>query len=591
MDIELTADPLTATGAQRDVVGATKKVLALSNGLLPASARRHLLAGLERLEASRFNLVVVGEFKRGKSTLINALLARELLPSGVVPLTSAVTVLRGGERNRVVVRFEGGRSEEHDLSALVEYATESGNPKNVRGVDEVVVELDHGLLTSGLQLIDTPGIGSIHDHNTEVAESFLPQVDAALCVLAADQPLSAEEARFFDAAGASAPRLIFAVNKIDMLAPDERGEAVDFIRRSLAADRPGQNFDLYPVSAKTGEGIASLADHLGELSAGEGKSLASRSVLQLAAGLAEDAANAADLEREALGLPLEELERRVALFEDRAESLERMGIEAADLLESNVKRLIKERLNEPLISYAKDYGPELVRELEAYAEAQSDESPKDLAELLETWIARTIGNTFAQLADRYEGEVGTEMVRLESDYAQRIEQLLAELEQAAHEAFGGDAADRLRDVGLREPPRFTYKLKDPEHMLDRLVRIGRRSVPGRIGRRLVLAEARDRLVQMADRHAGRLRSELADTAMATVTEYQEDLAGTVAAAEESIRLAIDRARKERHRGESRIAERVSKLASLAQRLRQLAEELRNGTSESRGETTEVEDNG
>jgi small GTP-binding protein len=574
METELKAASLTGP-ADSSCPGGIREVLALSTGLLPESARRHLVAGLERLEQRRFNLVVVGEFKRGKSTLINALLGRELLPSGVVPLTSAVTILRGGERNRMEVRFEDGRTEEHALAELAGYATERGNPENREGVEEVIVELDHGLLAGGLQLIDTPGIGSIHDHNTEVAESFLPQVDAALCVLAADQPFSAEERRFFQRAGESAPRLIFALNKLDLLSPEERAEAVEFIRGSLGADQD-PDVELYSVSAKQGEGIDELVDRLRELAAEEGESLVFNSVQGLAAALAEDAANAAELERGALGLPLDQLEERIRMFEERAERLRSLGTEAGDLLESNAKRLVRDRLNEPLMSYAKQYGPELVRELETYVEQRPGDSPGGLADALEAWIAKTISEVFRELASRYESEIGEGVMAIERQYAERVQQLLAELEQAAHEAFGGEAAERLCDVGLREPPRFSFKLKDAEHMLDRLVRVGRRSLPGRIGRRLVLSDARDRLLQMTDRHAGRLRSELAERTMTAVRDYQEDLEETVATAEESILLAIDRARTERHRGEARTATRMEELASLSDRLAGLARELREG---------------
>lgn len=88
-----------------------EEVLDLSVDLLPQSAQRELRAGIERLRQGRFNLVVLGEFKRGKSSLINALIGRPLLPTGVLPLTSVVTILRGGPEERLLVRFEDGRRE------------------------------------------------------------------------------------------------------------------------------------------------------------------------------------------------------------------------------------------------------------------------------------------------------------------------------------------------------------------------------------------------------------------------------------------------------------------------------------------------
>ncbi|MGE5857471.1 MAG: hypothetical protein ACM31K_03190, partial [Solirubrobacterales bacterium] len=95
--------------------------------------------------------------------------------------------------------------------------------------------------------------------------------------------------------------------------------------------------------------------------------------------------------------------------------------------------------------------------------------------------------------------------------------------------------------------------------------------------RLVVADAKDRVRQMADRHAGRLRSELAERSASAVREYQEDLGATVVAAQESIRSAIERARRERHRGQARTAARLEELSSLSDRLRTLSAELRHSS--------------
>jgi Dynamin family len=104
------------------------------------------------------------------------------LPTGVVPLTSIVTTIARGDADRLRVYFADGREEERPLDELAEYVTEARNPTNRLGVELARVELGHDLLRAGVELVDTPGIGSIHSHNTEVARAFLPRVDAALCV-------------------------------------------------------------------------------------------------------------------------------------------------------------------------------------------------------------------------------------------------------------------------------------------------------------------------------------------------------------------------------------------------------------------------
>ncbi|HTT13923.1 MAG TPA: dynamin family protein [Burkholderiaceae bacterium] len=127
-----------------------------------------------RLAEGVFNLVVAGEFNRGKSSVINALLGAAVLPVGVVPLTSVVTVVRQGERPRATVCFAGGATREIGIESIAEFITEKGNPRNAKGVDQVVVAYPSAWLRDGVRLIDTPGIGSIHRHNTDAALRFLP---------------------------------------------------------------------------------------------------------------------------------------------------------------------------------------------------------------------------------------------------------------------------------------------------------------------------------------------------------------------------------------------------------------------------------
>jgi ribosome biogenesis GTPase A len=166
--------------SRESMLSRLDELLALTDGPLPAGQERALRAARDRVAEDRFNLVVLGEFKRGKSTLINALLQRDLLPVGVVPLTSVVTVIgapRGSDApgEHLVVRFADGRERERPLEELERYVTEARNPGNRLGVERAHIELDHELLRAGLELVDTPGIGSIHGHNTDVARGFLAQ--------------------------------------------------------------------------------------------------------------------------------------------------------------------------------------------------------------------------------------------------------------------------------------------------------------------------------------------------------------------------------------------------------------------------------
>jgi ribosome biogenesis GTPase A len=124
--------------------------------------------------------VIPGAFKRGKSTLINALLGEPVLPTAMVPLTSVVTILGYGESLDIQVHFQNGRSQKITQPELADYITEKGNPRNQKGVREVEIAYPYDYLRDGVRIIDTPGVGSVYSHNTEVAYNYLPQVEAAV---------------------------------------------------------------------------------------------------------------------------------------------------------------------------------------------------------------------------------------------------------------------------------------------------------------------------------------------------------------------------------------------------------------------------
>ncbi len=123
-----------------------------------AESARELLG---RLAEDRFQLAVVGQFSRGKSTLMNAILGRAYLPTGALPMTSVVTTVRYGSRPRVFVRRAGGRLPiESSLGELVRFVAQSSREREELRVVSVEVEVPAEILRLGFSFVDTPGIGS-----------------------------------------------------------------------------------------------------------------------------------------------------------------------------------------------------------------------------------------------------------------------------------------------------------------------------------------------------------------------------------------------------------------------------------------------
>ena len=206
---------------------------------------------LVKLAEDRFNLAVVGQFKRGKSSLMNAIIGRDLLPTGLLPLTSAITTLCYGSHEKVILKRAGWVLDpEISFPELAEYVTEQGNPGNVKGVIEARVELPVPFLRHGLYFVDTPGIGSARFENTATTYSFLPETDAVIFVTSVEAPLSEAEETFLKDVREYARRLFIVVNKVDLLAPNEYGQILDYIRAGISRILGERDVRLFPLSAR-----------------------------------------------------------------------------------------------------------------------------------------------------------------------------------------------------------------------------------------------------------------------------------------------------------------------------------------------------
>ncbi|MFE1959266.1 dynamin family protein [Streptomyces sp. NPDC059479] len=214
------------------------EVLALFPPLTDATARlggEEALARLdtarERLADGRLTVVVCGEFNRGKSSLLNALLEEEppLFPVETSYTTNVVTTVSYGPAERITVTLEDDSGEvverEIDRSEIAAYVTESGNTANVRRALTVQIRTPNTRLASGLTLVDTPGIGGVHQDHTAATAAFLPSADALVFVTDVVKPLTDSELAFLRRAMKAARTTddtdgqIFVLTKIDAV-PD-----------------------------------------------------------------------------------------------------------------------------------------------------------------------------------------------------------------------------------------------------------------------------------------------------------------------------------------------------------------------------------
>lgn len=237
------ASPAASTDAQ-----VLAQVVDIAEQLGERSIAADVRQLIARVNEGRFFVACVGQFKRGKSTLLDAFVGEQVLPTGVVPVTAVPTVLRRGDTRaaRVLINGEWRTIQPEELP---QYVSEELNPENSKQIAGVEVFLPSPLLASGMCLVDTPGIGSVFSGNAETTKEFIPQIDAAILVVGADPPISGEELALIEAVALNVDEILIVLNKIDRVSATERQEASAFASRVLEARLKRPIEQIYEVSA------------------------------------------------------------------------------------------------------------------------------------------------------------------------------------------------------------------------------------------------------------------------------------------------------------------------------------------------------
>lgn len=419
------------------------------------SSHRQKIAGLqERLANERFHLAVLGQFKRGKSTLLNALLGAELLPSSVVPLTSIPTFISWGSEIKALVRYLDSRpceefsvgSAEEARFFIAQYVTEDNNPNNRKNVSQVEVSYPSDLLQKGVVLIDTPGIGSTLKHNTEATLNFLPQCDAALFLISADPPVTEVELDFLKLLRGKVARLFFILNKVDYLAEEERNALLAFFRKVLREQAGfSENTPIFTVSARQGlearktkndllwaaSGVEEVERYLLDFLA-RGKTEALRKALskKLDDAIA-DILMGLNLQHRTLQMPLVELDERLKVFEEKLEEARQQGILMNDLLSGEQKRLAEmlEEQAEKLRQKARAYlGGIVRRSLNSMGNTFNESAVKDA-------VANAIPGLFKRELEEMSREFGERVREALLPYQRKADEIIEAVRRKATELF------------------------------------------------------------------------------------------------------------------------------------------------------------
>jgi GTP-binding protein EngB required for normal cell division len=473
--------------------------------------REQIAALRDRLAAARPRVLVAGEAKRGKSTLINALLGRPVLPSGVTPLTAVATTVRYGEDPHVEVRFADGHEEKYPLAALDDLVTERGNPRNRRGIAAVTAFVAAPVLAGGVELVDTPGTGSVFAWDTDAAYQALETMDATVFVLTADPPVSASERDLLARVSELSVRTFAVLNKADHLDAAGLAEAAEFTGRVLAGS--GHLGRVYPMSARAaldrGDlGFAAFAADFTAYLAERGSSDLAASAAAHTRRIARSLLDEVTLTRRAAQMRAGDAARRVEQFGAR---LAEVGIRSRDAVA--IVNAESARLLFALNDAADEDAPRLARRVTAELDAILDGDLRAAApgEIEQRGRERLVALTVAAAEDwrqdqreRIEQGLASVDARLAADLKTGLDVLRG----SAAELLGLDLAVPEPGGRLAEDRRFFYTTAEEPGQTELLAGAVRHRLPGGLGRRAARDHLRREAPGLVEGQIGRARGDL-----------------------------------------------------------------------------------
>ena len=365
------------------VDGILNRVSGLAGELKLANLQPQIAACRKQFNGSShgIDVAVFGRFKAGKSSFLNHLTGRAVLPIGVVPLTAVITRLRSGPAEKITVRFLNGSAKTIPLDEIGLYVGENKNPNNQKQVASVEVELPALKLLEPLEFVDTPGLGSAFTHNNETTFQWLPYVGAALVAVSCDAPLSERDLALLDELRRHTPKIVLLLTKADLLTEPQRAEVLSFVQNQLRqkweTELPVFFYSVKPefsgLKTELEQNLLSpLIRNRGEAADQIGRhkllSLVGRTLDYLRVALA--AATQAESSRAALREKLAEERQQFDLFREELQLLSRKW--SAEALDQSLLKL-------------KPRQETLQEQITAGLQAQFSQWPSRLPPLLRTW--------------------------------------------------------------------------------------------------------------------------------------------------------------------------------------------------------------
>ncbi len=328
-----------------DLLSKIKELSTASKGYVDALLIQDMDALKEKIEEQKLYVVITGLFKRGKSTLINSLLEKQILPVSVTPATALITVIEYSENPSAIVHLLNGKKEQIVIDAIDEYVTEEKNPDNKRGARYVQL-YENAEILKHISLVDTPGLGSAYEHNTQTTLDFIPKIDAAIFILSADIPINTIDLELLEEIQKHVTKIIFVFNKADLLEEVDLRKLILHNKTVLSGvlEKDKNEIEFYIVSNVSSErnDLAGLKNELLSLARNEKEALLELSSARQLKTLCRQAELQLQFIADAYLLPLHELEKRSLELSGSIQLMNDQKDEFESIITGKIKRLQKD---------------------------------------------------------------------------------------------------------------------------------------------------------------------------------------------------------------------------------------------------------
>ncbi|MDZ7316555.1 MAG: dynamin family protein [candidate division KSB1 bacterium] len=476
---------------------------------------------LQNIAEERLQLVVLGQFKRGKTTLINALFGRAVLPADVIPVTAVITEIRYSSSLEAHVEFLNGGSQKVEIEDLAEYITESDNPNNVKGVAKVAVGIPADILKNGVVIVDTPGIGSVHAHNTRLTVEYLLHADAAVFVFSADPPLTELEQDFLKMVIPVVPQIIFVLSKSDYLDPEGLKKVVAFNQAVLCRLLGKDDIEISPLSALCGLQAKQMNDpeklKQSGLEAFERKVnellLQNRGRYIILANadrilrVCDEWKNLLAIDQKARTVSLEELNATLTKFSQYMERIKKNSVRLSYLLEEIKQRLLND-YDEQTHAFIRASAPKLQQKIESILISNRTVPRRRLFSEIKSLLIEAVIDEFEPYRVRIEKTIKEKFNEEIAYLNQEVSQIINDIYNYSAELFQISRIIQMRQDAWQYVSRFYYQTWEVEGSLEPFINAYLMILPRPMFESIVKKKMKKVLLRKLDQQWGRFRSDL-----------------------------------------------------------------------------------